>query len=170
MCRNRFLHKLLLYIFCVFLFSCGSENHNDLGLNENEIAYFLANSASYTYGTKSSLTKEGDSYKLSILGIQGSEGIIITVSNVKAYTTGQYLFYKDVSVIVNDKSEENLIVYVSSACKQNQGVFEIVDWNKEDKTISGRLSGPICTRGIFGHLPGTYIDEAAFFKIKYSEQ
>ena len=156
-------------MFLCCLFACGSEKHNELGLNENELAYFLANGTSNTYSVKSSLTKEGDSYKLSIVAIHGSEGIILTISNVQPNTPKEYFFFKDVSVIVNDKSGETLNVYVSSACKENKGVFEIVDWDEDNKTISGRFNGAICTRGIFAHLPGTNIDDAAFFKIKYSE-
>lgn len=170
MFHNRYLHNLFLGLLICCLLSCGSEKHNDLGLNENELAYFLANGTSNTYTVKSSLTKEGDSYKLSIVAIEGSEGIILTISNVAPNTPKEYFFFKDVSVIVNDKLEEALTVYVSSACKENKGVFEIVDWNENDKTLSGRFKGPICTRGIFAHLPGTNIDDAAFFKIKYSEQ
>lgn len=167
---NRFLHNCILAILLFGLVACGSEQYNDLGLNDNEVAYFLANGTSNTYPAKSSLTKEGNSYKLSIVAIHGSEGIILNISNVAAYKPGEYLFFKDVSIIVNDKSEGNLKVYVSSGCKENKGVFEIVDWNESDKTISGKFSGPICTRGVFAHLPGTNIDEAAFFKIKYSER
>lgn len=170
MYHNRFLHNFFIGVFLCCLLACGSEKYNDLGLNENEVAYFLANGTSNTFTAKSSLTKEGDSYKLSILAIHGSEGAIITVSNVEPNTAKEYFFIKDVSLIVNDKSGESLIVYVSSGCKENNGVFEIVDWNEKDKTISGKFSGPICTRGIFAHLPGTHIDDAAFFKIKYSER
>ena len=141
-----------------------------MGLNENELAYFLANGTSNTYTTKTSLTKNGDMYKLGIQATHGSEGMIITVSNVEIYKPKKYAFFKDVSIVVNDKDGEALNVYVSSACKENKGVFEIVDWNERDKTISGRFNGPICTRSIFAHLPSTHIDDAAFFKIKYSER
>ncbi len=150
--------------------SCSVEKYNDMGLNENELAYFLANGTSNTYTTKTSLSKDGEEDKLSILAIHGSEGIIITVSNVEKGKPKVYTFFKDVSVIVNDKSDESLNVYVSSACKQSEGVLEILDWNENDKTISGKFNGPVCTRGIFAHLPGTNIDDAAFFKLKYSEQ
>ena len=170
MSYNRFLLKVVFFVFVSILISCGTEKHNDMGLNENELAYFLANGTSNTFSAKSSLSKDGDRYKLGIQASHGSEGIIITVSNVEINKSKEYFFFKDVSVIVNDKEGESLNVYVSSGCNENKGVFEIVNWNENDKTISGKFHGPICSRGIFAHLPGTNIDDAAFFKIKYSEQ
>ena len=167
---SRFLPKLILFVFAYCTLTCATEKYNDMGLDENQLAYFLANGTSNTYTAKTSLSKDGDAFKLGIQASHGSEGVIITVSNVELNKAKEYFFFKDVSIVVNDKDGESLNVYVSSACKENKGVFEIVDWNERDKTITGKFSGPICTRGIFAHLPGTNIDEASFFKIKYSEQ
>ncbi len=157
-------------MFIGLFFSCGSEDHNDLGLGENEIAYYLDNGTTRTFSSQCVMSKEGEMYKLSIKAAQNSEGVIITIKNVVPYVAKQYPFRNDVSIVLNEKIDKDLNIYVSSACKENKGVFEIVDWNKKEQTLSGKFSGPLCTRGIFAHLPGASIDEAGFYKLKYSEQ
>jgi len=91
----------------------------------------------------------------------------MTIKNIKSKSKQTLRFNNEVNVIVNEKVDKELNIYVSSGCKENLGQLEIVDWDINNKTISGLFSGPVCTRGIFAHLPSTEIKEGAFYKLKY---
>ena len=170
MLYSQYLPRIITIVFFVLLFSCGTDKDNVLGLAENELAYILANGTSRTYSASCTLTNENDEYKLTFRASEASDGIIITLKNVKPFESTNYTFFKDVSIIINDKTDGELYVYVTTGCKDIQGAFEILNWDKKNKTITGKFSGPICTRGIFAHIPSTHIDEAAFYKIKYNER
>lgn len=157
----------ILHMICL-LTSCSADKHNPLGLSANEISYFLDSGTERVYPATCSLTEEKGRFKLTIKGALKSDGIIMTCKNIKSLSPQTLRFNREVSVIVNEKKEEDLNIYVSSGCKENHGTLEIVDWNENDKTITGIFSGPICTRGIFAHLPGTEINEGAFYKLKYN--
>ena len=165
---NLSLPNLILSLALLLLFSCGSERHNPLGLANQEISYVLLSGSERLYKASCTLTQEKKNYKLSIKGTEKSEGIIFTVKNIKALKPQVLRFNREVSVIVNEKPDKDLNIYVSSGCKENSGTLEIVDWDKRNKTITGTFAGPICTRGIFAHLPSTEIKEGAFYKVKYN--
>jgi len=150
------------------LLSCGSDKSNPLGLAKNHIYYQLKTGSERDYSVNCSLESTGDSHKLSIKGSQNSDGLIVTIKNIKSLIPQILRFNREVNIIVNEKVNEELNIYVSSGCKDNSGTFEIVEWDKSNKTITGSFSGPVCTRGIFAHLPSTEIKEGAFYKLKYN--
>ncbi len=157
------------FSFCFLaIFSCGSDKNSPFGLQENEITYFLGTGAERLYPASCTLEKQGKRYKLSLKGSDESDGLIMTIKNIKSLGKQTLRFNKEVNVIVNEKEEKGLNIYVSSGCKENQGQLEIVDWDTNNNTITGLFSGPVCTRGIFAHLPSTEIKEGAFYKLKYN--
>jgi len=166
------LYLLSILFFCCigFSISCASESSNPFGLKENKISYTLSRGTERTYTSNASLIEDNGKYTLKIKGAIKSDGIIITIKNVEPFKPKKYIFYKDVSIILNDKTGDELMIYVSTGCKENKGIFEIVEWNKNTSTISGVFSGPVCTRGIFAHLPSTVIEEGSFYKIKYNDE
>ncbi len=165
---NQFLLKLFLFTILWSSLSCASDKDNPLGLESNRLAYTLANGTERMYKGLCTLSQEGDKYKLSIKGAEKSDGIIFTVQRIKPFQTSTYSFSRDVNVVLNDKTGKELNIYVSSACKESDGILEIVHWNKKEQTITGHFKGPLCTRGIFAHLPGTEIKEGAFYNLKYN--
>ena len=166
----RGIFKCLILSLILSTSACTSDANNPLGLSNNQIAYFLDQGTERTYECTATLIQNNEDYTFKIKGSEKSDGIIITIKNVKPYQPNKYAFYKDVSIILNDKSDDELMVYVSTGCKMNQGIFEIVEWNKDASTITGIFNGPVCTRGIFAHLPGAVIKEGAFYKMKYNER
>ncbi len=148
--------------------SCNADEDNPLGLANNHIFYHLATGSERDYTVNCSLEKKGDQHKLIIKGSSNSDGLIITIKDIKKMRPQILRFDRDVSIIVNEKVDKELNIYVSSGCKENPGTFEIVDWDESNKTITGSFSGPICTRGVFAHLPSTEIKEGSFYKLKYN--
>ncbi len=165
-----YLLKFLVIGFFATLMSCASSaDPNHLGLAEGEFAYYLSNNENLKRPGACSLVRDKETFKLNFRATDKPEGMIITVSNVEPYALKKYSFNNDVSIIMNSLLDGELVVFVSSGCEYNKGTLEIVNWDKEAKTITGRFNGPLCTRGIFAHLPGVEIKDAGFYKIKYSE-
>ena len=157
----------IVWLFCL-IFSCGPDKNNPFGLAQNHIYYQLKTGGERDYKVNCSLEKISNTYKLSLKGSNNSDGIIITIKNIKSMTPQVLYFNKEVSLIVNEKINNELNIYVSSACKNNPGAFEIVNWDIDNNTITGFFSGAVCTRGVFAHLPSTEIQEGAFYKLKYN--
>ena len=167
---NLSLSKLLIWLCCLFLTACSSDINNPFGLDKNQIFYVLDTGSERNYKVNATLSELDGRYKLSIKGSNNSDGLIITIKGIRNKAAQLLDFNKEVNVIVNEKIDKELNIYVSSGCKDNPGTFEIVNWDKDNKTITGTFSGPVCTRGIFSHLPNTEIREGAFYKLKYYDK
>jgi len=163
------LFLLSTYFLVLFCFSsCSSENSNPFGLADNHIYYHLKKDSERDYAAYVTLKKAADKYQLSIKGASDSDGIIITIKDIESLAPQTFHFNEQVSVIVNEKVDKELNIYVSSGCKNNPGTLEIVNWDESNKTITGSFTGPVCTRGIFAYLPSTEINEGSFYKLKYN--
>lgn len=150
-----------------FFSSCREDKQNPFGLENNHITYSLASGSERVYDASCTLKPLDKGYQLSIQGSEGSDGLIATIKNIKTLSPQVLKFGKNVNVIVNEKLGKDLNIYVTSGCKENLGSFEIVEWDKSNRTISGFFAGTVCTHGIFAHLPSTKINDGAFYKLKY---
>lgn len=96
-----------------------------------------------------------------------SEGVLLQLDSDKEDLVGKYPLSDNASVMLNEKKEGNLAVFVSKACKLNKGFIEITEFDDKSRTISGRFQAEVCAQGKFILHGNTSLQEGVFKKVKY---
>ena len=164
-----FLSKLFFLVLLFLFFSCESDSSAELQISSNQLAWKQNESTYFSNKVQASIVFENGNKKLYLSAAleSNSEGVLVQLNTNNEDLIGRYPLADNASVMLNDKREGNLAVFLSKGCKPNKGFIEITDFDEKASTISGRFEAEVCAQGKFILHGNSTVHDGIFKDVKF---